>query len=58
MYVEDMTLEEAWEYEGLLQRKLSYRLMAGGGRSVEQLQWDLEDIHARIQELDPTEGTL
>jgi hypothetical protein len=57
MYVEDMSLAEAWEWEELLQRKLAYRMIGGGGRSAEQLQWDLEDIHAHIQALDPLEGT-
>lgn len=57
MYVEDMTLEEAWQYEALLRRRIMYKAMAGGGRSLEQLEWDYEDVLRRIQELDPTEGT-
>lgn len=57
MFVEDMTLEEAWQYEDLLRRRIMYRAMTGGGRSLEQLEWDYQDVLGRIQLLDPTEGT-
>ena len=43
--------------EGEVQRQRTLKLICGGGRRMEQLDWDLEDIHARIQELDPREGT-
>lgn len=54
MYVEDMTLEEAWEHEALLREWIK---TARTPERREQLEWDLEDVYRRIQELDPKAGT-
>ena len=55
MYVDELTLDEAWEWEGLLREWIGQRVRLG--RDHEQLDMDLEDIYAHIQYLDETECT-
>jgi hypothetical protein len=47
MYVEDMTLADAYATRRSLQKIIDER-KAGGWPRCEQTEWDLEDVEARI----------
>lgn len=58
MYVDDMTLDEAWEWEGKLNSRIrELAREAPGSAALQQAEWDHEDVCLRLQELDRTEGT-
>lgn len=47
MYVEDMTLADAYETRRSLQKIIDER-KRGGWSPCEQTEWDLEDVEGRI----------
>ncbi|AXH70540.1 hypothetical protein HOT75_gp154 [Gordonia phage Daredevil] len=49
MYVKDMSRDEAIEWRSHLQDELARVFRT---EDIEQVTWDLEDVNARIDELD------
>ncbi|WP_396902668.1 hypothetical protein [Mycolicibacterium sp.] len=47
MYVAELALDEAMQWEADLERQLA----RAGGSSAEQTRWDLADVRERIAEL-------